>query len=135
MGKATEQQAKPSGKGTPITDLLIHDLIERDEMGTRKYGEPLKAFNGRDPLVDAYQELIDLLVYLRQYMEESKVERAETMTRMLRQAAEDAYRSEVVDSEMTDLIIGEGKDYANKENWIESWLECLREDALGSSRS
>ena len=75
MGKATEQQAEPKGKGPAITDLLIRDLAERQAFGTQKYGEPLRAFNGRDPLVDAYQELIDLLVYLRQYMEESKAER------------------------------------------------------------
>jgi len=70
MGIATVIQRAPKGRGTPITELLIADLQERQRMGIAKYGEALMAFNGRDALVDAYQELIDLLVYLRQSMEE-----------------------------------------------------------------
>lgn len=38
--------------------------------GRRKYGTPLQAHNGRDPLVDAYQEALDLCVYLRQAIAE-----------------------------------------------------------------
>lgn len=33
---------------------------------------PLQAHNGRDPLVDAYQEALDLVVYLRQAIEERR---------------------------------------------------------------
>jgi hypothetical protein len=81
MGKATEQQSKPKGSGPAITDLLIRDLSERQAFGTQKYGEPLRAFNGRDPLVDAYQELIDLLLYLRQYLtERDKIQKEENET-------------------------------------------------------
>ena len=95
MGKATTKQSNPKGTGKPITDLLINDLIERREFGTSKYGEPLKAFNGRDPLIDAYQELIDLLVYIRQHMEESNADESTILLRMLKQAAEDARFSEM----------------------------------------
>jgi hypothetical protein len=58
----------------PIWDLVIEDMRERDHEGRRKYGTPLQAFNGRDPLIDAYQEALDLAVYLRQAIEERKAE-------------------------------------------------------------
>lgn len=51
---------------TPVWDLVIADMRERDRDGRRKYGTPLQANNGRDALVDAYQEALDLAVYLKQ---------------------------------------------------------------------
>ena len=53
-----------------IWGLVIADMVARDVEGRRKYGTPLQAFNGRDALVDAYQEALDLVVYLRQAIEE-----------------------------------------------------------------
>lgn len=50
----------------PIADLVIADIWERKQHGIDTYGMPLQPFNGRDPLVDAYQEAIDLAKYLRQ---------------------------------------------------------------------
>jgi len=35
-------------------------------MGKERYGTRLQPFNGRDPFIDAYQEVLDLAVYLRQ---------------------------------------------------------------------
>lgn len=57
-------------KSAPIWDLVIEDMRERDVVGRLKYGTALQAHNGRDPLVDAYQEALDLVVYLRQAIEE-----------------------------------------------------------------
>jgi len=57
---------KPPNGGVYIWDLVIKDMIERDSMGTEKYGTRLQPFNGRGALVDAYQEVLDLAVYLRQ---------------------------------------------------------------------
>ncbi len=53
-------------------DLMI-DLEARARMGEAKYGTRLKAHNGRDALVDLYQELLDAWVYLRQHIEEQKI--------------------------------------------------------------
>ena len=47
-----------------IWDLVIKDVKEHDMSGLEKYGTKLQANNGRDPLVDAYQEALDLVVYL-----------------------------------------------------------------------
>ena len=61
--------SKPNDS-TPIWDLVRADIAERDKLGRERYGTPLQAFNGRDALVDAYQESLDLVVYLRQAIEE-----------------------------------------------------------------
>ena len=50
----------------PVWYLVIKDMNQRNEFGRKKYGTPLKAFNGRDVLKDAYEEALDLVVYLRQ---------------------------------------------------------------------
>ena len=54
----------------PILDLVIEDMRERDHIGRERYGTPLQAHNGRDAMVDAYQEALDLVAYLRQVIEE-----------------------------------------------------------------
>lgn len=50
--------------------LVLKDMEERRKHGIEKYGTPLQPHNGRDPLIDAYQEALDLCVYLRQAIEE-----------------------------------------------------------------
>ncbi len=56
----------------PVWELVIEDMQERDRTGRAKYGTPLQAHNGRRPLVDAYKEALDLVVYLRQEIEEQQ---------------------------------------------------------------
>lgn len=46
--------------------LVMDDMRERDLVGQAKYGTALRPHNGRDALVDAYQEALDLCVYMRQ---------------------------------------------------------------------
>lgn len=53
-----------------VWDLVLADMRERDQIGRARYGTPLQPHNGRDALVDAYQEALDLAVYLRQALYE-----------------------------------------------------------------
>lgn len=53
-----------------IQDLVIADIEERKRIGQERYGMFLQAFNGRKPLIDGYQEVLDLAQYLRQEVEE-----------------------------------------------------------------
>ena len=55
----------------PVVEQLIADIKERDEMGFRKHSVRLQAFNGRDVLVDLYQETMDQICYAAQMMEET----------------------------------------------------------------
>ena len=68
-----QQNSSPKGIGRPIVGLVMQDLTERALEGTKKYGEPLKAFNSRSAPVDALQEVYDLAMYLRQDVEERAV--------------------------------------------------------------
>jgi len=66
----TDQPLSIPNDGEHIHDLVREDLRRRKEYGTRKYGTPLQAFNGRNPLLDAYEEVLDLAVYLKQRLVE-----------------------------------------------------------------
>ena len=64
-------QPQPTPNNHPaVWDLVIADMQERDQIGELKYGTRLKTFNGRDALIDLTQELMDGIVYLRQFREE-----------------------------------------------------------------
>lgn len=55
-----------------IQDLVIKDMEHRKEIGLKRYGTTLQPFNGRNSLRDAYEEAIDLAVYLRQLIFEQE---------------------------------------------------------------
>jgi len=73
--------------GPSMHDLVIKDLDERKKFGLEKYDTILQAHNGRDPLMDAYQEVLDQAVYLRQAIIEREHDRAER-SRLQAQVAE-----------------------------------------------
>lgn len=55
----------------PIVDLVIQDMEERKRIGKERYGVFLQAHNGREAIRDAYEEALDLAIYLRQVLEET----------------------------------------------------------------
>ena len=55
---------KPNAQ-PPVWPLVMVDMASRDKLGRDRYGTPLQAHNGRDALRDAYEEALDLAVYLR----------------------------------------------------------------------
>lgn len=63
---AATVQPLPTGDGQEVTPLVLADLRARSAAGVRKYGTTLRAHNGRDALLDAYQEALNLVCYLRQ---------------------------------------------------------------------
>jgi len=44
-------------------DVILDDLFARAEQGKAKYGTYLMTHNGRDALMDLYQELLDAAMY------------------------------------------------------------------------
>ena len=62
----TDQPPPTHNQGPAVWDLVIADMVERDRVGRKRYGTPLQPHNGRDALIDAFQEALDLVVYLRQ---------------------------------------------------------------------
>ena len=65
-GTRIEPAPTSSVRSQSVTDAVLEDLRRRREFGVGKYGTELKSHNGRDPLVDAYQEALDLALYLKQ---------------------------------------------------------------------
>ncbi|TMJ00838.1 MAG: helix-turn-helix transcriptional regulator [Alphaproteobacteria bacterium] len=57
-------------------DLVLQDIKDRDKIGQERYGTRLQPLNGRDTLVDLYQELLDAVVYARTLIAEGWRERA-----------------------------------------------------------
>lgn len=79
-------QPKPTSKSDDIDVAVVaaarlkelglnevaEDIEARIRLGERKYGTRLKAFNGRDALLDAYQEILDFLNYSMQGVVEGR---------------------------------------------------------------
>lgn len=69
---ASVREPMPHGKGRDIATLVQQDIERRAQVGERKYKERLLPHNGRNALMDAYQEALDLCMYLRQLLEEQE---------------------------------------------------------------
>lgn len=88
---ALQEQPMPTGRGVRVEPLILADLwsiVEGDETATisaqrveaaikartaygiEEYGEPLTTMNGRNPVADGWQEIIDFIQYSRQAVEE-----------------------------------------------------------------
>lgn len=69
--KKPTEQPPPIPNDKPATwDLVVTDMRARDAVGRERYGTPLQPGNGRNSLRDAYEEALDLCVYLRNALEE-----------------------------------------------------------------
>jgi hypothetical protein len=65
------------------TGALVEALSKRLCLGVERYGQPLRAHNGRDAGQDLLEELLDAAVYARQRIEESSGYRAEQEARSI----------------------------------------------------
>lgn len=70
---SNKEEPTPKQGKVDVWPLVVADMQERNEIGKVKYGTPLQTHNGRNGLVDAYQEALDLVVYLRQRIEENAI--------------------------------------------------------------
>lgn len=69
-------QPQPLKNDRPyVVEEVVEDLRQRKRVGIRKYGTALQPFNGRDALVDAYEEVLDLSQYLKQELLERNTDR------------------------------------------------------------
>jgi len=70
---ATPEPAPKVSLEPAILPLVMQDLVARAEVGLKTYKTLLKPNNGRDALMDAYQESLDLCMYLRQAIAEREI--------------------------------------------------------------
>lgn len=57
-----------------IQEMVRKDLLHRENLGRERYGTPLFPYNGRIALVDAYEECLDMAIYLRQALYEQNID-------------------------------------------------------------
>lgn len=69
----TDQQLPVSNDLPTIHEQVTEDLMGRQRFGVQKYGHPLQPFNGRDPLRDAYEEVLDASAYMKQAIVEAEM--------------------------------------------------------------
>lgn len=68
------EQPRPKTNGQRfIQHMVIDDMHDRLKHGIRTYGTGLQVGNGRSAEQDAYEEALDLAVYLRQVVETRRV--------------------------------------------------------------
>lgn len=73
--KPTDPQPPPTrGNARQTWHLVVEDVEARAVSGLLKYGTEHRHDNGRDHLVDAYQEGLDLAVYMRAEIERRKLQ-------------------------------------------------------------
>lgn len=88
------QPLPATGTGDAIWDLVIADMKERDKTGERRYGKRLQANNGRDVLRDAYEEALDLAVYLRQEIEQRRLAKVARLRERIEDLAQELNRTD-----------------------------------------
>lgn len=72
MSKADKPEPKPTAGRDIVLTAVLQDLRDRAEAGKLKYGTYLMTHNGRNALMDAYQEALDLCMYLKQALMEQE---------------------------------------------------------------
>lgn len=53
-------------------NIIENLMLERNKIGEEKYGTVLQPNNGRDSLIDAVQECLDMIVYIENAVDEGK---------------------------------------------------------------
>ena len=65
-GREGDTQRLPVKNNNPyVQDAVLLDIEARKQLGIKRYGTQLQINNGRDMLQDAYEEALDLAIYLK----------------------------------------------------------------------
>lgn len=73
-------QPAPEPGQQNVGEAVIRDMEARIALGKERYGTALQTFNGRDALIDAYEEVLDLAMYLKQRLMELETLREWVLT-------------------------------------------------------
>lgn len=75
MTQSMPVQGNPNSRS--VFDGLLSDIEKRKQVGIETYGVELQTHNGRSGLLDAYEEVLDTAVYLKQRLMEEEDARYE----------------------------------------------------------
>ena len=66
------QQPRPKpNDSTPVWEQVIQDMRARDEQGFKTYNTRLQKHNGRNSILDMYEEILDSTVYCKTFLLEA----------------------------------------------------------------
>ena len=65
-GRPEDQPLPEVNDSKFIQDEVMDYIEQRKQLGITRYGTALQAHNGRDALRDAFEEAVDLVMYLAQ---------------------------------------------------------------------
>lgn len=85
-------------------DPLLPWIEARKQKGLETYGTTLQAFNGRNSLIDALEEVLDSIAYLKQAIEENSS----------CELAHDLYYNQITQARKLVMLI-ESKEYQERE--------------------
>jgi hypothetical protein len=100
---------------------LIEDIKSRDKRGWEIYKKPMTTFDGRNSLQDAYEEALDLVVYLKKFLLEQ-----DNLLKIIDQIAKENYKLGFIDGSDTTGIQAD-------EIWI-CKIEELKEKIKGMKK-
>lgn len=111
-------------KREQVMPQVMVDLAARVAKGAAEYGEPLTAANGRDALQDAYEEALDMCLYLKQALMERVRWTELPSPRLSADCAEHVKRFK---EQQAALAAGAwpGPDWSRAPEWAE-WFVCQR---------
>ena len=72
IGQPVQPEPVTNPESQNVVPEVMKDMTERMIMGIKSYGVPLQTFNGRSPLQDLYEELLDAACYIKQAIMESE---------------------------------------------------------------
>ena len=73
--KGSLKQINGTIMGKDLAEEVKQDIENRILKGVQTYGERLRPFNGRVALQDAYEEVLDLTLYMKQELKERASQR------------------------------------------------------------
>ena len=95
-----------------LAQEIAKDMQERHEVGVKRYGTALQPYNGRNPVVDAYQEVLDSIVYLKQALIEER-----GMLGDDQDGIEYLYKQSIQTAMALRYLLNEGTIELNTDNW------------------
>jgi len=102
-----------------VGDIVLTDIRERMETGRLRYGTYLRTHNGLDAAQDAYEELIDAVLYTKQAM----LERTDLAAEVERLQAQVAALSKLVEV-MRDAMPAYTALLEKHTDIVDAWAEA-----------
>jgi len=137
MKNKKNTETRPAATPEPMSTVgidevfpeLIKDLESRRQLGIEKYGHPLQTHNGRDPLIDAYQERLDDVVYTKQFLMERDSRDSQFSLKNYLSKQKDwflrVFGPGPRDAGLTAHIKGELNEIRDNPGDLEEWIDVL----------